>query len=337
MTLRNEDWQNELRRGYERRIGKKRSIRLPTANQITFEGTIDLVKVSLKNETCLANMQTDGAAFEAWCIALKVWCGVREFTLEWDVPKDWPKGAKAGHYERFLYRAQRFGKMFHWFRVARPENLRDAGALNTDGRLFLNVARERAGEPTAKAGSEAWHEQQLLTKGLKTEFELEQLDRQFPVGLFKGEVSGANQLFTAKKSAIDLIGISSDTFWIFELKMGKNAKTGILSELLFYANVMRDSISVPGFPPAPFGYQQQISSGTIWPEHVTKCKRIKAVLLAEEFHPLVRDNSITDTLNAGRWSVPSDRVPVTFDACTVVHRNGEYEFTRLREEVSKSI
>ena len=53
------------------------------------------------------------------------------------------------------------------------------------------------------------------------------------------------QIFTGGKSAIDLIGIRDDTLVLFELKKSGNRKVGAVSELLFYASVMRDAIGDP--------------------------------------------------------------------------------------------
>lgn len=65
---------------------------------------------------------------------------------------------------------------------------------------------------------------------------------QWPVGLFHDSVRNENHVFTGSKSAIDLIAVDDDTLLLFELKNGKNAKGGALSETFFYACVMRDAL-----------------------------------------------------------------------------------------------
>jgi hypothetical protein len=46
------------------------------------------------------------------------------------------------------------------------------------------------------------------------------VDRQFPTGLFAGEVRQRNRIFTGGKSAIDLVGVGhDDRFFVFELDL----------------------------------------------------------------------------------------------------------------------
>jgi hypothetical protein len=109
--------------------------------------------------------------------------------------------------------------------------------------------------------------------------------RQWPVGLFKEQVADEHQIFTGKKSAIDLVGIRGDTLFLFELKKNRNRKAGAVSELFFYANVMRDAIG--DAPIFEFQSKSAKRNCAIAPEDITRCRRICGVLLAPGFHALV--------------------------------------------------
>jgi hypothetical protein len=121
------------------------------------------------------------------------------------------------------------------------------------------------------------------------------------VGLFRDRVAADNHLFTGGKSAIDLIGVRDSTLFLFELKKEGNAKAGILSELLFYASVIRDAL---GMAPR-FGWEDRPSpqNCVIGPADLRACDRIEAVMLAPRFHPIVTPTTI-NFLNkavAARW------------------------------------
>jgi hypothetical protein len=192
------------------------------------------------------------------------------------------------HYARFLYRVNNFRSLFgDWFVV------QDNGALLEfqkliSGKLFLNVARDRTNSAAADLqlskgdGTERKAEADLEFKlrdsaefaehyGLKQG----QIGRQLPVGLFsESKPTKKSAIFTGGKSAIDLIGLSGSTLWLFELKAGKNIPAGILSEMLFYAGMLRDTVR------GRFRFAPDMKSGMkIQPSQFDEVNRIEAVML----------------------------------------------------------
>jgi hypothetical protein len=287
------DWGLELRKAH----GTATKIRLPDKAKITFDGTPNNVRIHVTASGVVANMQTDGAAFEAWALALMAWCNVEEVVLSWDKP-----GGSEGmqHYERFIFRAHFFQQLLRdRVRMSNPLAARCLSAKD----LTLNVAGDRALEPSPnlKKDSESWLEWQLFkSPTFKKHFQLRDIDRQFPVGLFIGEpAKGKGQVFTGGKSAIDLVAIDQDgTFWLFELKAKrKKASLGILSELLFYTAVIKESI-LDGSR-FKFAKKEQGKGVTIGPDAARSCQRIEACLLADRFHPLLdrSDEKILKLLN----------------------------------------
>src|SRR5437016_6066731 len=102
----------------EKSIKSRSGIRFPSS--IEFRGTLKEVVIRLVESEginpVVSNMQTNGAAFEAWCIALKVWCDVERVRLEWNPPIDSKDRSHQRHYQRFLYRADCFQGLFgNWF------------------------------------------------------------------------------------------------------------------------------------------------------------------------------------------------------------------------------
>jgi hypothetical protein len=289
-------------------------------------------------EAVFANLATNAAAFEAWSLALRIWCGVEKIELAWKSPSESRTDTERCHYQRFLYRAERFRSLFpDWFHLAQPALIADAEALG-DGPFYLNVPGHRTelvqatnGETALELMREADLEKSLLrSKEFACYFALEKRDRQFPVGLFRGTVAKGNRIFTGAKSAIDLVGIGKDALWLFELKAGDYIPAGILSELLFYASVMRDAIGKG----ARFSFESRSKSkGMVRPEDIQRCHRIEAVILGEKFHPLIGHQSVIEYLNEAatrNWGTAQNRVSVNFRA-TILNRSAgaDYQFAEI--------
>ncbi|WP_114395139.1 hypothetical protein [Oleisolibacter albus] len=292
------DWGAELRRAHAVKTGRDRGIRLP--RDVVVSGTADAVRVEVATGAMAANMQTDGAAFEAWVLALRAWCGVGAVTLDWSGEPD-PADA---HVQRFLYRAGRFARLFPWVRLARPAVLERATAL-TEPNLVLNT--RRTGAKADAANPEAALERRLL-HGLELEgfCGLTRLCAQVPVGLFQCEVGAGRRVFPGGAGAIDLLGTDGHgSLWLFELKAGGNTKLGILSELLLYTWMMQDVLRRR----FRFANDQSGDPDGIQPGEITACRRIEARFIAPTFHPLLDGSGIVDLLNE---AMTADDVPVRF-------------------------
>jgi hypothetical protein len=288
----------------------------------------------MKSKAILANLQTNAAAFEAWSLALRVWCEVENIELHWEQPAENTSQAALCHYQRFLYRAVRFCSLFpEWFHLASGLS-EDAKALGV-GPFYLNTPGVRADEPKTHGEGESRREADLEKylwkyKTFHERFSLKTVYRQLPVGLFDGPViKQAHRLFTGGKSAIDLVGVGDGALWLFELKAGKNIPAGILSELIFYTSVMRDAIPGPSGEQTRFRFKSGKHSAELV-THVTGSKRIEAVLLGPEFHPLIGNRLVICALNeaaARHWNRSPDQVPVTFSAVQVTGSEIEgYQF-----------
>lgn len=295
-------------------------VKLPA--DVSFTGEGDTVTLGLNASAVTGNMQADKSAFEAWSLALRVWCKAAHVRLIWEQPilPAEPDSPEQGHYERFLYRVGRFAQLFpEWFIVAQPARLVVSRVLDKKN-LVVNAAQPRRTSTRPAQDSEARAEWDLLNSGsLQRAFSLAVVDRQFPVGLFAGHVSKADAIFTGGKSAIDLVGIKDGIFHIFELKIAKNRKLGIISELLFYASFIRDTLV--GQKAFSFENKKIARGVTISGKDAKACQGIEAVFLVEKFHPLVGAPEIIAALNeaaAKNWNSAASNVPVHFSARFVV-------------------
>ncbi|MBR3566819.1 MAG: hypothetical protein IKN94_00925 [Salinivirgaceae bacterium] len=268
------------------------SAKLPTHYDYNVVGKNLTLKVS--DSGLKANMQTDDGAFESWALILKFYLSdiIDTVTIDWeDITK------KTGHFNRFVYRLAKFVQTYDWAKSAKP--IPDIPTI-----LVCNCPNgEAAPKEKHEKGSEGWIECEFVEKE-KVNYDI--INHQFPVGLFKNTVKKSESFTTRGKSAIDIWAAKDNQFYIFELKKDDNISAGIISELMFYTNVVNDLFShriqyesdnakkaikenYRGFG----DFYKLYNSGTV--------KTINAVLLAEELHPLITKELISFINNSARY------------------------------------
>ena len=275
---------------------QRRPIRLPSEDQVRFFQVGADIEVHMCSAAVCSNMQTNAAAFEGWALVLRLWLNTRTITLQWDAPIRQPHDPVDQHYARFLYRVQRFADVFpEWFRIGTPQHLDDC-AVRSGADLYLNIAgksSQRPKDPKPEAALE-WSLIEEHSSLLKKALNLDVLDRQFPVGLYR-TATLKSPVFTGGTSAIDIVGTGKGHFTIIELKAGTNIAVGALSELLFYAAVVRDAAASR----FRFGGQKdRTSRATIGFQALETAAGIRAIYLAETFHPLLEHPDLMQTLSA---------------------------------------
>jgi hypothetical protein len=311
----NKQWQATLRG-----VDGLKDCKFPASTEIEIGGTREQATITMKEKGLSANMQTDAAAFEAWALALLFPCTVPTVQIGLDPGA----GTKERHYERFLYRLQRFYNLFS-DRVTVNFSAGVPKALDPKIERFLNQPNSRRNPPQSESrermlAASATASESVLEKALEVSvafrkrFQLEKVMRQWPVGLFDGCVEDGQQIFTGGKSAVDLIGIRGDTLVLFELKKEDNRKAGAISELLFYAGVMRDAIG--DRPIFKFRSKCAEKNCDIGPGDITRCSKIDGVLLAPGFHPLISEARLFEELNTAMKGLYADR-PVQFETVRI--------------------
>jgi len=236
------------------------------------------------------NMQKDISAFESWAIVLKHYCSkhINEVVIEWEEPE-----SENEHYNRFIYRLTRFVQTYSWAKTSRQipvmPSLLCCSAPNN------NTAPKEA----YKKDSEDWLENEFVEKNAK---KYDAIDHQLPVGLFDGKATSKTRFTPGRNSQIDIWGIKGDEFTVFELKKPGNKPLGIISELMFYANVISDLLNHTilvderkarrAIENKYRGFDKfyEVYSGY---KHISQ---IRAVLLADEFHPLIT-KKLLDEIN----------------------------------------
>lgn len=127
-------------------------------------------------------------------------------------------------------------------------------------------------------------------------------NRQLPVGLFKDKKSDVTAVFTGKKSAIDFWLLYNNELNIYELK-ANNKMVGILTEIFFYSNYMRDvywhnsletkqNVEILNPKKTDRSYDKLCDG-------IKSITKITGWLLADEFHPAITDDVINIMNNNG--------------------------------------
>lgn len=272
---------------------------IPSSYGYIYDKEIKNLTLLVKIKGLKANMQNDEASFDSWAIALKY--HLREYietiTIDWE--RDFSNGEDGIlHYNRFVYRLAKFVQTYSWAHSAKP-----IPVIPTT--LYCNIGREKAASIDKHSPeSEGWLECKYV---MDHSMEYDVINHQFPVGIFYEKVSRTTHYTTGGKSAIDIWAIKNDCLSIFELKEPKNKPLGIISELMFYTNILDDILShrimyeesknveyavkhdIRGFKKFHEAYEK----GTI--------NKIESIFLANNLHPLL-SNGLIDFINdSPRW------------------------------------
>lgn len=185
------------------------------------------------------NMQTDPSAFEGWAIAIKsIAPDLAKFvTIQW-TGIGLEKGTNYNHYRRFLYRVIRFTQSYDWTSFKPLDNQAASDIENVNSELSEWVVNY----PKNKTQDNATMPEALLERKIKS-FLPAIHDQQLPVGMFYKIKSNKTRRTPGGKAGIDLWSLEGCMLNIYELKTDINNPAGIISELMFYTNVMQDLVS----------------------------------------------------------------------------------------------
>jgi hypothetical protein len=284
-------------------------IRLP--RDIDFVIEAGVLRVFINKPT--QNMQTDGAAFEGWILALKSWLSkeIRFVELDFSVPDNLSGrygNSEVGHYNRFLYRINNLLRLFpSWFSLDKSKR-----AIVSDFMLWLesnttllnHSLRER--ESVIQTNNTNNMERQIeswlvFEEGKDLLCDLWSIDKnklfnQLPIGVFYEEIAARNAIFTRGASAVDLWGIGNDekTLHLIELKCGANKGMGVISETLFYAAILYDTC-IRGEELFQFGRYlntPETKDSIAIKNNDEKFGSLFVHILSEKYHPLFSDRVV---------------------------------------------
>lgn len=302
-------------------------------NRITFPKKMEIAKanqkiiITLPEGAITSNMQDNHSAFEGWVLAIYAHyakpegIGI-ELTLTQDDFSKIPTNdnflgnGRNGHVNRFLYRVMRFSEQYEWFSVSdklKNEVDKFKKYLKDKNHTFFNNSPDSVeAKDSINKLTESFIEN-LIEKKLLNNTQWNnrvesdgEIYRQLPVGLFLDVVSDASMFFTGGKSAIDLWSCKNDDIInIFELKYD-NKMIGIITEIFFYCNYVRDMFSVKGMSnfKCSEGNNRGYSKLT-----KKKFKEIKGYMLYDDnnLHPMITD-SVIDEMNNNSTNIKYEKI-----------------------------
>lgn len=266
---------------------------LTTGIEFSKEGKTLVLK--LNKESLVANMQSDQSAFEGWglCVLSNNHGEYDHLRIDW-TPLD-KKGLtdqELGHYYRFLFRAYLFHENYPSLVSICPsaESILDVEEMKRWVINYPNRETKESGKTNKNAEAHLERELLMLMDG-----KFDYCDHQLPVGLFVDEIHGINARSSGRLSQIDLWSVKDGVLSIYELKNDLNEAVGIISELMFYTNVMNY------FRKHIFNYPIKFAQKRVFYRHSKelyddinsdKIMAVKGYLLANNLHPRITDDVI---------------------------------------------
>ncbi len=256
--------------------------RLRFPDSLLIDSENGILTLTMEEKGLNGNMQTDPAAFEGWAIAIKAIIPqyAEKVIIQW-------KGEgiiERKHYNRFLYRLIRFTQSYQWasYKPLDDQSKKDLKEINDEiNEWVVNYPGDKSQEQAAKEEAQLESNLVEVLPGIK--------NHQLPVGLFHKDKSKETTRTPRGGSQIDLWSIEDKTFTVYELKTIDNRKVGIISELMFYSNVIKDLVD------GDIHFAQEADQVTIRDfDKVFKnisnnlINRVCGVFLTNNLHPLLQ-------------------------------------------------
>ncbi len=274
------------------------SCELPRDVKFELEGMT--LYIGLEEKGLISNMQVAPSAFESWALGLMANYPklIKDVVIEW-TPLDLSslKSGARGHYYRFLYRAYKFQKNYPTLVKINPEIPNNY--VNEMSDWVLNYPKDESKESKQeKPNAEAHLERELLPL-MQKRFAV--ADHQLPVGLFYKKKSSKPEFERTSRghAQADLWSLDNDILTIYELKKegkkdDRNKPVGIISEILFYTNVMKDLTDHKiNYPDEFFKERKYYRHSKELADAISenKVKKVVGVLLANDLHSLITNKT----------------------------------------------
>lgn len=256
---------------------------LPADMEFSLEG--DSLEVILGNKSYNANMQEDSSAFESWVICLMAMLkkdnaqSINHVSIRF---KEERKIKNCTPQERQLYyRLFKANLNYGWEIPAYAEIEAIVKPLED---AVLTVPSNEA-EKYAR-NTEAILERNYIEAASN---EGRKVYQQLPLGFFRGSVSEKYRL--TPTSFLDMWELERpDTLTIYELKAKGNKKAGIISELLYYTNILADILKKDTNIEFKESYNNYRGIRILTECHKDKSIRnITGIFLTDELHPMIEE------------------------------------------------
>lgn len=284
----------------------------------------DTLHLIIDADGVLQNMQNDASAFEGWVFCIKSFIPtITDVVIDWDNPvfslDEKVQANQRKHFNRFLLRIVWFIENYSWASVVESKKETVEMFGRSINQLTLNFPLQVSKDKNEKGENDRAmkYEAMLETAVYQYLSTLGNANHQLPMGLFDGAVSKVTAITPGGASQADLWRIDHDTFYVYELKdciNSDNTHVGIITELMFYANVLYRLLITHAiqYPPEADKFRtdkrERASRGLehiLDAIHTQSITQIKAVLLTDRLHPLIEyaKEQLLSDMNQGKAAI----------------------------------
>lgn len=275
----------------KKEIEKQCGYQLPSNVGFTLEN--NQLEVVISNKSLDKNMQNDPSAFEGWIICLMAIfkndaanC-IKSVNILFDETPTFDNCSSKDR--QFYYRLYKAHKNYGWT-IEACNKIEEITSWKNKNIVLTTPSDEAQKEA---ANIEAKLERIFIENHANGKRKIYQ---QLPLGLFNDNVAEKNRLLPT--SYLDMWEIDNNTLKLYELKAKGNTKVGILSELIYYTNIIEDFI----YGNYEFAKCKRDYRGI---DKLKECqeekciKRIQGIFLTDGLHPMIANNKevILEILN----------------------------------------
>ena len=241
----------------------------------------DTLEIVLNRKSVFGNMQEDPSAFEGWILCVKSALENKGYQVK-KVNIKFRDSFQMGDSQKekqFCYRLFKCSRNYGW---KIPEDTTIMANVSSLDGAVLTCPKNDAASIEVAQNAEARLER-IYIEAQKKKGKV--INQQLPIGLFKDKVADVNRLTIT--SFLDLWEVEKETMKIYELKAKGNNKIGIISELLYYTNMMSDILNgCFCFEPNSKDYR----GVETLKKSIGKIKHLEGVFLTDTLHPLISEN-----------------------------------------------
>lgn len=250
-------------------------------SNIDFSFSNSVLGVVLNRKSVFGNMQEDSSAFEGWILCIKSGLENKNYPVK-KVNIKFCDGFQMGNSpkeKQFCYRLRKCCQNYAW---EIPDNKVIHDNFLSLKEAVLTCPKNDAARIEVAQNAEARLERIYIEVQKKKG---KVVNQQLPIGLFKDSVSEVNRLTLT--SFLDMWEVEEDFMKVYELKAKGNTKVGIISELLYYINMVSDILN------GHFHFESKNRDyrgvGTL-KESVGRIKHLQGIFLTDSLHPLISGN-----------------------------------------------
>lgn len=284
----------------------------------------DTLHLIIDADGVLQNMQNDASAFEGWVFCIKSFIPtITDVVIDWDNPvfslDEKVQANQRKHFNRFLLRIVWFIENYSWVSVVKSKKETVEMFGRSINQLTLNFPLQDSKDKNEKGENDRAMKYEAMLEMAVYQYlsTLGNANHQLPMGLFDGAVSKVTAITPGGASQADLWRIDHDTFYVYELKdciNSDNTHVGIITELMFYANVLYRLLITHAiqYPPEADKFRtdkrERASRGLehiLDAIHTQSITQIKAVLLTDRLHPLIEyaKEQLLSDMNQGKAAI----------------------------------